>query len=275
MHPPQEPTSQQTPSTQLPSAHEASVTQAAPRPSFAPHWVPPTQRSAASQPAFVPTTQLVAQTVPAQANPPQECGTVVHPPDWHTESLSVPAEQVVAPQEAPFGAEQAPLPLQSARLQLAALAAHVLWTSCPAGTSAHFPTEPATLHALQPAQEPTGVSQQTPSTQLPPWHCESPAQDVPSPSLAGQAVPDAQYAPTGQPAFVPGVQEVAQVFVAQVKPPHEWEAETQAPPWQAESLSSPPEHVGVAQAVPSAATQLPFPSQSACWHPGALAVQVP
>ena len=64
-------------------------------------------------------------------------------------------------------AVQAAAPSHVPVLQLDADGAHELWGSCPAGTKEQVPAVPARLHDLQPEHCEDGVSQHTPSTQLP------------------------------------------------------------------------------------------------------------
>jgi hypothetical protein len=80
----------------------------------------------------------------------------------------------------PFANVHVPAPWHVAASHVAALAAHAACGSRPIGTLLHAPTEPVRLHALHPAQLPTGVSQQTVSTQLPEPQDTSAEQVAPS-----------------------------------------------------------------------------------------------
>jgi len=94
---------------------------------------------------------------------------VVQAPALQVESVSVPAEQVVAAQPLVSVAAnvQAPLPSQLPA-QAASLPVHCLRGSCPEGTSLHAPGVPASAQLLQVALH--AFSQQTFSTQNPLSH---------------------------------------------------------------------------------------------------------
>jgi hypothetical protein len=159
---------QQTPSTQFPERHARATVQAVPSFTLGAHAVPPTQYVFGGHPTSVMVLQLVAQTPPLQPRVPQLLPAVWQLPETQDESTSTVPEQVAAPQEVPFGSEQLPEPLQS--LEVHGPAAQMSWGSLPAVTFLQTPTEPARLQALHPWQDAAGVSQHTPSTQLPPWH---------------------------------------------------------------------------------------------------------
>ncbi len=74
---------------------------------------------------------------------------------------------------------QAPAPSQPPAVQVVLSRAHTACGSCPAATGAQTPSELVRLQARQPLQEEAGVSQHTPSTQLPDLHSPAPPQGVP------------------------------------------------------------------------------------------------
>jgi len=170
---------QQTPSVQWPLAQALSAVQAVPlgeRSVQIPDW----QVSPAAQSALV--VHAVRQALAPQPKGAQAAVVClqVPAPSQLPALMAVPAAHEGAPQLVPTAAaRQAPAPLQvPSNPQGGAAAQPPCGSLVPAATAVQVPAEPATLQAAHVPQ--LAVPQQTPSTQLPPWHSFPIAQAWPS-----------------------------------------------------------------------------------------------
>jgi hypothetical protein len=97
-------------------------------------------------------------------------------------------EQVAGEHRTVFAAGlQSPDPLQPPAMQLLLDVGQVVWGSWPVGTAVQVPIDVPMLQALQPLHMLEGLSQQTPSTQLPLVHSPPLPQLRPSGLVALQA----------------------------------------------------------------------------------------
>jgi hypothetical protein len=207
--------------------------------------------------------------------------------------VAVPAVQEGEPQLVPAAAErQAPAPLQvPSNPQGGAAAQPPCGSLVPAATAEQVPADPATLQAAQVPQ--LAVPQQTPSTQLPPWHSLPAAQDWPrrlsphEPAL--QTFPGAQSPSLPQTATQA---EPLQANGAQLWVLADWQTPAPLQVRASVAVVVPVGQVDAAHWVPAAYSwQAPLPSQNpvvpqvaAAWGthwlagsvpPAATAVQVP
>jgi hypothetical protein len=156
------PHSEQPPTAQSPPAEPARVSQIPPAETTGRQMLPVAQKKPLRQSPSLLQEPLMHAVPLAQAKLPGHgiVMTPLHTPLAQLCVVIIPFVQEVAPQDAPFGLEQLPIPLQSADWQSSPPAGgHTLCGSLDAGTLLHVPD--GAVHCWQPPHCAALISQQT------------------------------------------------------------------------------------------------------------------